>query len=377
MIGEFTVSRIPRLIVKDGGLASIPGILVTEGVRTVAVVTGGRSLRASIYWERLERELRERTIGLITFSVSGEPSPSQIDGMAMAIRRDAPETGAILAIGGGSVIDAGKALAAAVTMDGGVVDYLEGVGTRNPPGTSLPVIAVPTTAGTGSEASRNAVLSSPSVDGYKKSLRHENFVPRIVVLDAELHRSCPESVTRASGLDAITQLLEAYVSTGASRTTDMVAVDGLRRAGVAFPRVLADGSDIAARRAMAYASYLGGIALANAGLGVVHGIASPLGGYTRIPHGVVCGLLVPESTERELRQPGGPGKYAVAADVLGTEVSRLVDLLREWAAPIPRLSEFGLTGDDLPVIAAKCSNKNQPTQFTVDQITAMLRAVLD
>ncbi len=175
-----------------------------------------------------------------------------------------------------------------------VIDYLEGVGTRTPSGSRIGLAAVPTTSGTGSEATKNAVISRLGEQGFKKSLRHDRYVPDLAILDGSLITSCPASVTAASGLDAVTQLLEAYVSTASSAFTDMIAIEGLTLAAGVLESLVCGtlSDDPEARTVMAYAAYLSGVALANANLGVVHGAASALGGRRPIAHGVVCGTLL-------------------------------------------------------------------------------------
>lgn len=372
----FEMARQPRLIVEDGGFRRLAEILEGYGFRRIILLTGGKSLRKSDSWEMIRRDLTDHGISSRDLSVSEEPSPEMVDEFVEELCGDSADFEAVVAIGGGSVIDAGKTVAAAYTMDGSIANYLEGVGDRSPTGTTLPIIAIPTTAGTGSEATKNAVLRRTGLRGFKKSLRHENYIPVAVILDATLQTACPEEVTRASGLDAITQLLEAFVSNTASEATRMVSGAGLPIAFDAFPKVLTDGYDVDARRSMAYASYLGGVALANAGLGVVHGIASPLGGIRPIPHGVVCGLLVAEATRRELEKGTYRTRYDEAARTFGKSAEEMVSLLDEWAKPLPRLSSFGFTNEELVNVAEQSGNKYQPTTFSTDEILSMMNAVL-
>jgi len=381
---SFHISRIPQLMLGENILLRLPGILKERGYAKTALITGGSSYTASSYRLKFERELQNAGIAARRFSVSGEPSPEIVDG----IRDTCADTGifSVISIGGGSVIDTGKAVAAMLKHPGSVKDYLEGVGRKKPSGSRVPFTAVPATSGTGSEATRNAVMSETGTEGYKKSLRHEGFVPDIAVLDPVVSSSCPPDISAAAGMDAITQLLEAYVSTGASPFTDALAIDGLRRAAWALPRVVLDGSNLKARIQMAYAAYLSGIVLANAGLGIVHGAASPAGALRVIPHGVVCGTLLPSATEEivGLLRAGGAEtekilkKYsAAAAAVTGTDAGghtanceRLVEQLYEWVEKfnIPRLSDYGFSGEDLRNISMKSSLKGTPVKLSREQI---------
>ena len=268
--------------------------------KNVLLVIGGKSLKDSGEYSKFCESLEAVSISYNVAQISSEPSPKMIDKIAEQARKSGAEL--VIAIGGGSVLDAGKAIAAMIPLDDGIQNYLEGVGTKSHPGKTLPFVAAPTTAGTGSEATKNAVISSIGDSGFKKSLRHNNFIPDIAVIDPKLMVSCPEKLTAACGLDAITQLLESYVSTKANPITDSLALHALSRTIPAFPKVMRNGGDIQARADMAYGALISGITLANAGLGVVHGYASTIGGYFDIPHGVVCGSLLPTATEVNIRE---------------------------------------------------------------------------
>jgi alcohol dehydrogenase class IV len=311
---------------------------------------------------------------------------------------------AVVAVGGGSVLDTGKAVAAMCLHSGSVEEYLEGVGEKKPEGRRLPLIAVPTTAGTGSEATKNAVISRVGENGYKKSLRHDAFVPDMAVIDPRAGLSVPPQVTAAAGMDAVTQLLEAYVSTDANPFTDAVAVDGLHRAGYALPGAVRDGGNLDAKAEMAYAAYLSGVALANAGLGLVHGYASSLGALHPVPHGVVCAILVGPVT-RAVADALSSGndeasllaleKYAHAASVLegapspytGTnrravaepeadgeerreqlrgQALRLASILEGWREEfsLPSLADYGFSEEELRASGASAGLKKTPATLS-------------
>lgn len=390
---SFSCARLPRLLFGSGGfIASLESVLRQEGVRRLALFTGRGSFLGSSSYGNLCSLLERLGIAADRFQVPGEPSPELVDRVVSSLRGDPPD--AVLAVGGGSVIDAGKAASAMLPAEGPIEAYLEGVGTRTPDGRKVFMIACPTTAGTGSEATKNAVISRIGPGGYKKSLRHDNYVPDIAIIDPALALTCPASVTAASGLDAVTQLLEAFVSTGANPVTDALASSGLSHAGRSFLRTVESGDDLEARAGMAYAAYLSGVCLANAGLGVVHGIASPAGALRDIPHGVVCGTLLAGSvaltaaklrTERGACEASGDRtvqKYAEAGRFLSGEdrgdeeanIALLVETLERWTARsgIPRLGSFGLTGQEARGIAALTSAKNHPVALTVDEIAGLI-----
>src|SRR5579871_2640819 len=227
----------------------------------------------------------------VPFLVTGEPTVGLIrQGAAFARERGCDS---VVALGGGSAIDAGKAIAALLTNPGDPLDYLEVIGGGQPLAqTPAPFIAVPTTAGTGSEVTRNAVLGSPE-HGVKASLRSPLMLPCIALVDPELTYGLPPAVTASTGLDALTQLIEPYVSVRANPIVDAICVDGIQRVAHSLRRAYHDGTDRDARRDMSLASLFGGLALANAGLGVVHGFASPLGGSWKAPHGALCAAILP------------------------------------------------------------------------------------
>ncbi|MEM6631911.1 MAG: iron-containing alcohol dehydrogenase, partial [Bacteroidota bacterium] len=267
---------------------------------------------------------------------------------------------------------------------------LEGVGDKQPKGKKLPFIAVPTTAGTGSEGTKNAVLSEVGTDGFKKSLRHDAFVPNLALIDPELMLSCPPELTASSGMDAFTQLLEAYVSTKRSGMTDALAWEGLQYLAQGLEKAYHDGTDLQARSHMAYAALLSGIALANAGLGVVHGFASSIGGRIDIPHGTLCGTLMGIANRITLKKllDQNPHsevvkKYAAVGQLFSQEENRfgmyyanaLIDLMEEYTYDfsLPRLSKFGLREGDISQIVSNTGQKNHPVELTTTEMELILR----
>ena len=363
--------------------------IIDEMASSVLIVRGGASLEESGKLDDLEDALDEKKVMFYEQEVSGEPTIELIDLAAQEMREK--DINLVVAIGGGSVMDAGKAISAMIPCEDSIENYLEGIGKKRFDGVKVPFIAVPTTAGTGSEATKNAVIAKYGKNGYKKSLRHDNLIPDIALIDPELALSCPDGVTIAGGLDALTQLLESFLSPKASAMTDALAIEGIRRFGIGFDRAVNDGeNDLDARSEMAMAAYLSGIGLANAGLGIVHGIAGIVGGWYEIAHGVICGSLIAAAMRKNVQAMrrdesmyvAALVKCAVAGRILcgkefsGDEqaVDGLMERLELWVAEtgIPKLSEFGVKAQDVSKIAKASENKNNPVQLSETQITEIL-----
>ena len=322
MIQPFSIARLPRIEFGAGGIKKLPDLIAQYGNR-VLLVTGQRSFLASSHWPTLRATLDKAGIGWEQVQVEDEPSPQLVD--AVVRQFHGAGIAAVAGIGGGSVLDAAKAIAGLLPSGDSVMDYLEGIGPEKPyQGPTLPFIAVPTTAGTGSEATKNAVLSVRGPNGFKKSFRHELLVPEYALLDPDLLATCPSTQIAANAMDALTQLLESYVSIKANPFTDALAESGLKAVRDGLFAWYEAGENAATGRArLAYAALLSGVCLAQTGLGSVHGLASPLGAFFPIPHGVVCGTLVGAATRVNLaalreRDPGNPAwrKYARAGDLL-------------------------------------------------------------
>ena len=369
------VAALPRLLIEEGAFRKLPDIINDASFRRVGIVHG-RTVW-SRWGDELCRELISRDIEYSEQAVSGEPSPRAVDDIVHAWFENTPEL--IVAIGGGSVIDAAKAVAAMLVEPGvaknrSVKEFLEGVGSHVPSGASLPLYAVPTTAGTGSEATKNAVISE--IGGFKKSLRHDNYIPKLALIDPLLAADAPLGVTAAAGLDAVTQLLEALISTGANSFTDALAISGLVAAGRAFPALQQNPGNLHARAKMGYAAYLSGVVLANAGLGMIHGAASPIGAAREIPHGLVCGLLLPGTMRRILMRARAQEqrllirKLEKAAEALNSEADGLVDILESWLedSGLPGFGEYGFTGDELVELAGETGMKESPVLFSQKEV---------
>ena len=382
MVGtSFEFATAGRILFGEGSARNVISESRSMGQRPM-LVTGSSAGRAA--WLREELEC-------VPFSITGEPTVDAARAGAHLAREAGCDV--VIAVGGGSAIDGAKAIAALAANSGEPLDYLEVVGRgQTLQHASLPFIAVPTTAGTGTEVTRNAVLHSVE-HGVKASLRSPLMLPRLAVVDPELTYALPPAVTASTGLDALTQLIEPFVSVRANPLIDALCVDGIRRVARALPRVWEDPADRAARREMALAALYGGLALANAGLGVVHGFAAPIGGMWTAAHGAVCAAVLPHGMEANLRAlrsraPAHPAaeKYHVIAGLLtGRNDARAedgIDWVRQTceALRIPRLSAYGITTADVPAIVEKAaqasSMKANPIVLTAGELTAVAEAAV-
>ncbi len=382
---RFEFATATRIVFGPGTRNEIATLAAEAGSRPL-VVAGAHVERAAMLLDELHRHLTPAV-----FVVDGEPT---VDLARSGVER-ARQAGCdvVIGFGGGSVLDASKAIAMLLANGGDPLDYLEVVG-RGQPITrrSAPLIAVPTTAGTGSEVTRNAVLGSPE-HRVKASLRSLWMLPTVAVIDPELTHSVPPDITASTGLDALTQCLEPFVSPRATPLTDGVCREGMQRAARSLRRAYDNGSDAAAREDMAVASLCGGLALANAGLGAVHGFAGPIGGMFPASHGAICARLLPFVMEANIRAlharaPGSPAlaRYDEVARLLtGDAASQAADGI-DWVASlaealhVPRLSHYGISPADLAEIVAKSqqasSMKANPIALTAGELDDVLRQAL-
>jgi len=383
---RFEFATATRIIFGPGTLKEIGPIAAEMGSRAL-VVTGSSPERAQMLLDDLTAQGVEPTV----FAVPGEPTTHLVSGGTEKARHAGCDV--VIGFGGGSAIDAGKAIAALLANGGEPLDYLEVIGKgqplAKPPG---PCIAVPTTAGTGSEVTKNAVLASPE-HRVKVSLRSNLTLPRLAMVDPELTYSVPPEITASTGLDALTQVIEPYVSNKANPLTDAICREGIRRGARSLRRAFENGADVAAREDMAITSLFGGLALANAKLGAVHGFAGPMGGMFHAPHGAICGRLLPYVMAANVQalQERGQGNAAlhrydeVAQLLIGTPRATAHDGV-SWvqalcaALDVPPLSTYGVTAGDFPLIiekAAKSSSmKGNPIALTAKEMEEILRQAL-
>ncbi len=382
----FEFATAARIIFGAATAEQLPELASAMG-RRVLLVTGANPARHS---QRIDA-LAQVGLACTVIGAAGEPSIAAIEAARAEARRARCDL--VIAIGGGSVIDSGKALAALIPNPGPALDYLEVIGAGEKLTVSpLPCIALPTTAGTGAEVTKNAVLSSPE-HGVKVSLRDNRMLPDIALVDPLLTHSLPPAATASTGMDALTQLLEPFVSHLANPLTDALCEAGLRRAGRSLRRVVAEPNAADARADMALASLLGGLALANAKLGAVHGFAGVLGGVTGAPHGTVCAALLPSVTKANLaalakRAADSPAleKYRRAAQLLLDSPDATAQDALDWITEtsrlfaIPRLGELGVDKADFAEIVAKSqassSMKGNPVRLDAPELAAVLSAAL-
>jgi len=379
---RYEFATATRIIFGEGALPEAGQLAAEFGGRAL-VVTGSDPSRA----EPLTRALEQKSLRCEYFPVEGEPELATVErGVAAAQRAGCA---LVISFGGGSAIDAGKAIAAMLTNEGPLLDYLEVIGRgqalRRAP---APFLAIPTTAGTGSEVTRNAVLASPE-HRVKVSLRSPAMLPRIALIDPKLTHGLPPALTASTGLDALTQLIEPFVSSKANPMTDAICREGLRRVARSLRQAFADGQNAAAREDMALASLFGGLALANAGLGAVHGFAGPIGGMFPAPHGAVCAALLAGVMEINLRalHQRAPGSEVirrydeVAAILTGRPTAQAVeatDWVRRLVSDlrIPRLSVYGLSRADVETLVPKAehasSMKANAIALTHDELAEVL-----
>lgn len=365
-----------QIIVGPGSASCLPDQMRRLGSRPLLVLGRCTLVRhgpAAMLIETLDRD------GLVVahYPVEGEPDITMVESGAQLARSTGCDL--VIGVGGGSVLDTAKAVAALATNDGEALTYMEVVGAglplRQP---ALPIIAVPTTAGTGSEVTRNAVVAAPQ-QRFKVSMRSPSMLPQLALVDSLLTHDLPPHVTASSGLDALTQLIEAYVSRRAQPITDGICLEGLARVAWALRRAYLYPEDAEARDAMSTASMLSGLALANAGLGAVHGVAAPLGGRYKIAHGVACAVLLPSVCAINIRalarrDPDGPAlqRYRrIATMLLGRPDATLDDLLAMLRSlvedlQIPSLATCGLESSEIPQLALQAAQANSTRANPID-----------
>ncbi len=390
MTDSFQFSSLPKIIFGAGKRNELAAELKSRGNR-VLLLTGSSSVHNSGHGEEIISAIKSAKLELEHEVIAHEPSPSLIDQIVDKHRQSGTQV--VVAVGGGSVMDAGKAVSAMIPVEGSIRDYLEGVGEKKHPGHKIPFIAMPTTSGTGSEVTKNAVISEVGEDGFKKSLRHDNFIPELALIDPEMMLSCPAKLTAASGMDAFSQLLESYLSTKANPMTDALALQGLKQIKNNLLRAFLEGEqNLEARSGMALAAMFSGITLAHAGLGLVHGFASPLGGFYHIPHGVACGSLMAPvfatTIDNLLDQPEHPEHPAIKKLIIISKVfadfkyKQDMEYLQAFKEKLihitsllemPLLSEYGLKEEGIQKVVDCTSHKYHPVRLSNEQMINALK----
>ncbi|HTS29429.1 MAG TPA: iron-containing alcohol dehydrogenase [Bryobacteraceae bacterium] len=383
---RFEFATATRILFGEGAVRDLPAAAKVLGNRAL-VVTGANPGRAAPVIDNLS----SAALDCLPFAVSGEPTIALIRSGTDYARAERCDL--VIAIGGGSAIDAGKALAAMIANPGDPLDYLEVVGRGQPlANVSAPFIAIPTTAGTGSEVTRNAVLASPE-HRVKASLRSASMLPRLAIVDPELTLDLPPAVTASTGLDALTQLIEPYLSVRANPMTDLFCTEGIRRAAASLPLVWEDPHNRSARAGMAWASLLGGLSLANAGLGAVHGFAAPVGGMFPAPHGAVCAAVLPHALAVNVRALSDRAPQSQARRRCDEVARLLTGSLHatagdgvQWVShvcrqlEIPPLRTYGVTAADVPSLVEKAarasSMKGNPIALTKEELGEIIESAI-
>ncbi|MGD8739757.1 MAG: iron-containing alcohol dehydrogenase [Desulfobacterales bacterium] len=383
---RFQFSTANQIIFGPGTVKQIAPLAVERGSRPL-VLTGGSPERASALMDDLTAEGMEIT----RYPVAAEPTVDTALAAVRSARR--AECDLVIGIGGGSVIDTGKVVAALITNHGRLADYLEVIGEARPlVHPSAPYIAIPTTAGTGAEVTRNAVLGSAQ-HRVKVSMRSPFMMPDLAVIDPDLTLSLPPATTAVTGLDAFTQLMEAFVSNQSNALTDGICREGLQRVAHSLRRAYENGSDRSARENMCLASLFSGMALANAKLGAVHGIAGPLGGMISGAHGAICAALLPgvmDTNIKALRKRAADSPVLERYDELARILTRSTKARAEdgisWVKDlchtlqIESLESLGLSKADFPSVAAKSqkasSMQGNPIRLTEEEILEILQMAL-
>jgi alcohol dehydrogenase class IV len=383
----FNLEMPGRILFGAGTLSRLPE-LVAGGGRRILLCTGSSWFAGSAWKQRVLELLAGQEVSILPVP-PGEPESGALDGLLAQARALEPER--ILAVGGGSVLDSAKTLSALLPLPGKVEEYLEGMGQGRPiPGPGVPWLAVPTTAGTGAEATKNAVVRAGAL-GYKRSLRSPHLLASCVLVDPELSRGCPLRLTGISGMDALTQLVESYVSRKATPVTRALARDAFPLMLRALKKLPARLDDPEARSVAAYGALVSGITLANGGLGAAHGFASGLGGMYEVPHGLICALLLRpvlrfnasairedcarlrSSTEELEGRPVGPPE-----DPVEWLLSEIDGLFRPYGLP-EDLKGFGIRRADVPEIARRSSGSSMsgnPVEVPLPERERMLEPLL-
>ncbi len=384
----FTVKPIPTVYFGVGETAKLPAI-ITSLSSQLLLITGEKSFISTQLYQKMREKLAEDKTEVFHARISDEPTPEDID--KITGRHQDKNIDCVVAIGGGSVLDTGKAVAAMLKENCSIIEVLEDIGSRQPSGKTLPVIAVPTTSGTGSEVTANSVITKAGDNGFKKSLRHVNFIPSIALVDPQLTISCPKYITAACGMDCFTQLVEGFLSINASPFTDSLALEAIKQCYPALTTCYLDLGNIEARTALSYSAFISGIVLTNAGLGTVHGCAPILGSISNIPHGTVCGTLMAtanRATLKKLRRLKTDdalhslNKYTLLGQITSDKTNKsgqyyqdsfiaALESLTEFLK-IPALSSLNIPKEQLEIIASKSTNKNNPAWLNEEEILQML-----
>ncbi len=372
---NFVFQTNPKLYFGSGSLFKLPFILRDFGTNILIITTN--SFVTTDFYKKLYEELKKEKNKISEYINTGEPSFDSVDMIVNDFSKE--NINVVVSIGGGSPIDLGKAVSAMLPLRESVLSYLEGVGDKKHPGYKVPFIAVPTTAGTGAEATKNAVISKIGPNGFKRSLRHDNFIPDVAIVDPDLTKNCPLLVSYSSGMDALTQLIESYFSTNSNIYTDALCEKALKLFGKSFINIIRGSASQEDYYNLSFSAYISGITLTNSGLGAVHGFASVIGGYYEIPHGIVCAKLLLPTIEKTIFKLEKNSiyfmKYKKSSELLSNENKDLISYLYELKnlIKLPDLKDFGIKESDYEKIAKETSSKNSPVKFDKEDFIDILK----
>jgi len=391
MVSSFQFSSLPRIVFGPGKRAELANEVRNFG-HELLLITGTTSIHNSGHGDEIRKSLTNQGIKFHHEMIGSEPSPKMIDDIAGRYRGRGINV--VAAVGGGSAMDTGKAVSAMLTVEYGVKHYLEGVGDMEHPGIKIPFIAVPTTSGTGSEMTKNAVLSEVGAQGFKKSLRHDHFIPDVAIVDPEMMLTCPPALTATSGMDAFSQLLESYLSKQSNPMTDALALHGLKLVKRHLIRAYLEGeNNLEARSGMALAAMFSGITLAHAGLGLVHGFAAPFGAHSNIAHGAICGSLMSTVNAMTIdkilddKKSQAYSKYLIVSKIFSDfkykhEQEYLLAFKEKLenisgVLELPVLDPGALSDETIARIVRETSHKHHPVTFSDEELEQMIRSRME
>ena len=390
-ITEFIFQKTPRIYFGLESLNNLSTIIKCQRADNVLLVTGNSSLKRSEKLESILSLIKNNNTEISHVNVTKEPTVEFIDEVVKEFKNKKFDF--VISVGGGSVIDTGKAISAMLHLNDSIMNYLDAVGNKKHDGRKIPFIAIPTTAGTGSEATNNAVISKQGQGGFKRSLRHNNFIPDFAIVDPNLTLTQPGKITAFSGLDAFTQLLESFVSNKATPITDALCLSGIKHFSDNLIKVCTESPyDINARTCLSYGAMISGITLTNAGLGIIHGFASEIGGLFNVPHGAICASLLFAATKINIdalkrdfdKNSYFLEKYAKIGKIINKDknikdisgnCNYLIDKLSEWTEilKIPKLSSFCLNAAAISEIVKRVGQKNNPVKLTVNELETIMK----
>lgn len=390
-IKYFYSPKIPSIVLGKGSFVNILSWIREIKCKKVILVTTQSFIKKDFHYSKLLVFFKDENVSYKLILCKQEPNSEFIDEHILNLKNK--NFDAVIGIGGGSVIDLGKSLSAMIPIGRSILNFLDG---NEPfflnPREKLPYLVIPTTSGTGGEATKNAVVTNIGPNGFKKSIRHNNLIPDNIIIDGELLTSTPIHITAACGMDALTQLIESYISQKSTPFSDAIAWSGLEYFLCNFDYVcINDSNNIEVRQAVAYSALCSGIALANADLGIVHGIAVPIGGFFKIPHGEVCARLLSASLKvnfnaLESRDNLNPSllkliKISKFIDNINlnskpsNKIDSLINKIDIWINKfkIPTLDYYKITKKDIPKIISKTSQRNNPITLNENEIEKIIK----